>query len=186
MHFVIFIESLFPESQQFLFQHASQRICNHTDMTGRGSKQASYCRAYCCSQVDHFLSPMVTPAASAGITTSNLGQVPPSLPFRASGPTDFSEAKMCLSEQLLFAPPSVPSCYWVRKVAYLPSGYQLSSCTCSLFYQTSGFPGVSGSKEFACNTGDLGLTPGLRRSLGEGNGYPLQYLCLKNCMDRGA
>ena len=94
-------------------------------MTGRGSKTnrqlASHYGACCCPKVDHFLSPMVTPAASGGITTSNLGQVPLSLPLRPSGPTDFSEAKMCLSDQLLFALPSVPSCYWVRGVAYLPS-----------------------------------------------------------------
>ena len=31
-----------------------------------------------------------------------------------------------------------------------------------------------------------GLTPGLGRSPGEGNGYPLQYSCLENPMDRGA
>ena len=40
--------------------------------------------------------------------------------------------------------------------------------------------------ESACNTGDLGLIPGLRRSPGEGNGNPLQYSCLENPMDRGA
>ena len=33
------------------------------------------------------------------------------------------------------------------------------------------------------NMGDLGLIPGLERSLGEGNGYPLQYSGLKNSMD---
>ena len=37
-----------------------------------------------------------------------------------------------------------------------------------------GFPGGSGSKESACNAGDLGLIPGLGRSPGEGNGNPLQ------------
>ena len=36
------------------------------------------------------------------------------------------------------------------------------------------------------NMGDLGLIPGLERSLGEGNGYPLQYSYLKHSMDRGA
>ena len=40
-------------------------------------------------------------------------------------------------------------------------------------------------KESACNAGDLGLTPGLGRSPGEGNGNSLQYSCLENCMDRG-
>jgi len=34
--------------------------------------------------------------------------------------------------------------------------------------------------------GDLGLILGLGRSLGEGNGNPLQYSCLENSVDRGA
>ena len=33
---------------------------------------------------------------------------------------------------------------------------------------------------------DTGSVPGLGRSFGEGNGYPLQYSCLENPMDRGA
>ena len=49
-----------------------------------------------------------------------------------------------------------------------------------------GFPGVSDSKEPACNEGDLGLIPGLGRSPGEGNCCPLQYSCLENSMDRGS
>ena len=49
-----------------------------------------------------------------------------------------------------------------------------------------GFPGSSDSKEFARNAGDPGLIPGLGRSPGEGNDYPLQYSCLENSMDRGA
>ena len=36
-------------------------------------------------------------------------------------------------------------------------------------------PGSSDSKESACNVGGLDLIPGLGRSPGEGNGYPLQY-----------
>ena len=38
-------------------------------------------------------------------------------------------------------------------------------------------------------TGDirhLGLIPGSGRSLGGGNGNPLQYCCMENPMDRGA
>ena len=45
------------------------------------------------------------------------------------------------------------------------------------------FPGGSASKESACNAGDLGLIPGLKRSPGEGNGYPFQYSGLENSMD---
>ena len=33
---------------------------------------------------------------------------------------------------------------------------------------------------------DQTLVPGLGRSPGEGNGYPLQYFCLQSLMDRGA
>jgi len=33
--------------------------------------------------------------------------------------------------------------------------------------------------------GDLGLIPGSERSPEEGNGNPLKYSCLENCMDRG-
>ena len=42
------------------------------------------------------------------------------------------------------------------------------------------------TQELACNMGDRALTPGLGRSPGEGNGYPLQYSCLENSVDRGA
>ena len=38
-----------------------------------------------------------------------------------------------------------------------------------------GFLGDSDGKESACSVEDLGLIPGLGRSLGEGNGYPLWY-----------
>ena len=48
-----------------------------------------------------------------------------------------------------------------------------------------GFPDGSDHKESACNARELGLIPGLRRSTGEENGYPLQYSCLENSMDRG-
>ena len=50
---------------------------------------------------------------------------------------------------------------------------------------STGFPDDSDSKESACNVGGLGSIPGLGRSPGEGNGYPLQYSCLGNPMDRG-
>ena len=48
------------------------------------------------------------------------------------------------------------------------------------------FPGGSAGKESACNAGDPVSIPGLGRSPGEGNGYPLQYSCLENSMDRRA
>ena len=48
------------------------------------------------------------------------------------------------------------------------------------------FPSGSDGKESACNVGEPGSIPGSGRSPGEGNGYPLQYSCLGNPMDRGA
>ena len=44
-------------------------------------------------------------------------------------------------------------------------------------------PCGSAGKESACNAGDLGSTPGLGRSSGEGKGYPFQYRILENSME---
>ena len=49
-----------------------------------------------------------------------------------------------------------------------------------------GFLGGSMVKNPAANAGDTGSIPGSERFLGEGNGNPLQYSCLKNSMDRRA
>ena len=49
-----------------------------------------------------------------------------------------------------------------------------------------GFPGGSDGKESTCNTGDPDSIPGSGRFTGEDNGYPLQYSCLENSMDKGA
>ena len=46
-----------------------------------------------------------------------------------------------------------------------------------------GFPGGSAGKESFGSAGDVGLIPGLGRSPGECNGYPLQYSGLENSMD---
>ena len=51
-------------------------------------------------------------------------------------------------------------------------------------------PGGTNGKELVCQCSlgisDTCLIPGSGRSPGEGNGYPLQYSCLENPMDRGA
>ena len=47
-----------------------------------------------------------------------------------------------------------------------------------------GFPGGIDSTNSTCNAGDLIWIPGLRWSLGERNGSPLQYSYLENLMDR--
>ena len=69
-----------------------------------------------------------------------------------------------------------------------------SECMCMRIYTNAylslgfpgGFPGGSDGKESAYNAAGPGSIPGLGRSPGEGNRYPLQYSCLKNSMDRGA
>ena len=50
-----------------------------------------------------------------------------------------------------------------------------------------GLPGGSDGQESTGSAGNPpGSTPGSGKSPGEGNGYPLQYSCLENSMDRGA
>ena len=49
--------------------------------------------------------------------------------------------------------------------------------------ELNGFPGRSDGQGSTCNGGDLGSIPGLGRSPGEGNGYPLQCSGLENSMD---
>ena len=49
-----------------------------------------------------------------------------------------------------------------------------------------GFPTWLSGKESACQAGDAGSIPGSGKSPEEGNGYPLQYSCLGNSMDRRA
>ena len=51
-----------------------------------------------------------------------------------------------------------------------------------------GFPGGAVVKNPPANAGgigDLGSIPGLGRSSEAGNGYPLQYSCLENPMNKG-
>ena len=61
----------------------------------------------------------------------------------------------------------------------------LVNVTWSGFLCAHRLPCGSDGKESASNAGKMGSIPGSRRSPGEGTGYPLQYSCLKNSMDRG-
>ena len=49
-----------------------------------------------------------------------------------------------------------------------------------------GFPDGSAVRNPPAYAEDPGSIPGLGRSLGEGNGNPLQYSCLENSMHKGA
>ena len=75
-----------------------------------------------------------------------------------------------------------PSDQWLLQSCHLLGGAPTPAHSCVCL----GFPGGSAGKESACNTGDPGSIPGLGRSPGDGNGYPLQYSYLENSMDRGA
>ena len=52
--------------------------------------------------------------------------------------------------------------------------------------ERQGFPGDPVVKDLPASAGDIGLIQGLDRSLGRGNGNPLQYSCLENSMDKRA
>ena len=72
-------------------------------------------------------------------------------------------------------------------------GFAFFFCLCwvitvfSLVVVSSGYCSVHGSdsKESACNAGDSGSSPRWGKSPREGNGYPLHYSCMENCMERG-
>ena len=65
-------------------------------------------------------------------------------------------------------------------------GYIYFLPTDALHRATQGFPCGSDGKASAYTAGDLGLSPALGRSSGEGNGNPLQFSCLENPIDGGA
>ena len=64
--------------------------------------------------------------------------------------------------------------------------YLISILKCIEVYLIWVVPDGSDGKESACSAEDLGSMVGSGRSPREGNGYPLQYSCLGNSMDRGA
>ena len=100
-------------------------------------------------------------------------------------------AKSCLSSFMTLATSWTVACqaplsmgfsrqeYWNGSLLHPEIESGLPHCR-----QILGFPGGSDGKESACNAGDQGSIPGSRRSPGEGNGYPFQYSCLKNFMNR--
>ena len=72
---------------------------------------------------------------------------------------------------------------WQRNGKILMIYNEYHMCMHIYIYNHQGFPGGSAGKEPTCNAGDLDLIPELRRSPGEGNGYPVQYSGLDNSMD---
>ena len=69
-------------------------------------------------------------------------------------------------------------CHALLQAIFLTQGLNPGLLHCRQILYHLGLPGGSAGKESTCNVGDMGTIPGLRRSLGEGKGYPLQYSCL--------
>ena len=72
---------------------------------------------------------------------------------------------------------------------WLPCGSVNGNPHWVTLYHIMGFLGSTVVKNPSANAGDArdtGLIPGLGRSPGAGNGYPLHYSCLKNSKDREA
>ena len=73
---------------------------------------------------------------------------------------------------------------FLLSVALLPSQVMRTPHSgLSILFEVSVYCGSAG-KESTCNTGDLGLIPGLGRSPGERKGYPPQYSGLENSLER--
>ena len=73
--------------------------------------------------------------------------------------------------------------FFTNLCSLLQTGTLLYYLKCTNRYMS--FPDSSDGKESVCNAEDPSLILGLGRSPEEGNGYPLQYSCLENSMDRG-
>ena len=71
---------------------------------------------------------------------------------------------------------------WKKKKTFQSSFFSLKiSSLCFIW-----LPWWLSSKDSACNTGDMGSTPGSGRSPGGGHGNPSQYSHLENLKDREA
>ena len=81
---------------------------------------------------------------------------------------------------------TVLDCHCFLNATTMPSGVCFFNIFPSIFFEKMGYPGGLDSKESACTVGDWGSIPGLGRFPRVGNGNPLQYICLENCVDRGA
>ena len=77
-----------------------------------------------------------------------------------------------------------PWCQPPKVIAHMPKNPFIYST--NIYEGPLHFPWWLSSKDSAYKAGDVGSIPGLGRSPGEGNGYPLQYSSLENSTDRGA
>ena len=99
------------------------------------------------------------------------------------------EHKLCNQQFKSIKSTSVPGQPSIEKKDQTWVLISTPASTGSIFEQvklSKRFIGGSGGKESTCNSGDLDLIPGSRRSPGRGYGNPLQYSFLENSKDRVA
>ena len=104
---------------------------------------------------------------------------PETVACQASLSTGILQARVLEWVVMPFSRGSSQTRYWTQ-VPHIAGRFSTQS------HQESPIPGNSAGKESPRNAGDHGSIPGSGRSLEEGSGYPLQYSCLGNSMDRGA
>ena len=101
----------------------------------------------------------------------------------------FVDMKSLTSLRQWFSALSIHQCHlagWLKPRVAVPWECLGCSSRINSSRKFSGFPGGSDGKESACNAGDAVSILRLGSPPGEENGYPLQYSCLENSMDRGA
>ena len=88
-----------------------------------------------------------------------------------------------------FSGGNISVCVCVSSVCVCVCTPCVYACMCIYVCMCMGFPGGASGKDPPANAEDTGNTdsiPGSERSLGVGNGNPLQYSCLENSTDREA
>ena len=124
-----------------------------------------------------------------------LNPLPLPSPYHPSGSSQCTSPKhpvSCIQKFLSFIFLNLVHVFLNSLFSFLSdSGFTLPEHTSMYFFKegftaSKGFPCGSDGKESACYAGEPGSIPGLGRSPGEGNSYPLQYSCLENSMERGA
>ena len=128
----------------------------------------------CSRRWDHWAPP------SRLVTTAGQGQSQDSSSAGMQGKTKEEGCQAC-----------TPGGLWVWKKRAVPGNGQAGRPVRAHPVRereehSPGFPGGAVVKNLPANAGDASSIPGSQRSLGEGNGNPLQDSCLENPMERGA
>ena len=106
---------------------------------------------------------------------------------KALGGEKFERIKLYLNEQKFYFTTNKTVFKGKSSLSHLHSEcFSKTLIFWCLLWWKGASPVVQMVKNPPANAGDAGLIHGSGRSPGEGNGYPLQYSCLENPMDRRA